>query len=573
MRRCLIVLTVSCLGLAPCLLWAQDGATPSPKREQIWKLFTGADEQIKAGNYQEAEKLLLQAKDLDPNYDWTYENLGCLYDTWHQALAQTATSEQLTSLRTRALEAYGQLVTLRPDHPKGRAQVKRLFYDGEFPRVIRAPYLAYSGVGFTSDEVRAAGVTRRIAYTNSLLFHEDMKRGPGPAPPVQIPVPVTGEKRSWPVNRSCYGYTMGPDTDRFALGFVLSWPSETLSAGTNYSPLGTRLMHLLLRYNWYARLYLNLPHDPGLVNAYLCPEGPVGAETFQNSVYFYDIKTPRSGIEWAREAAHEYGHLVLPEIGSFTAPERFASGQLGERLFIQYLAQEAGEVAGDSWPSEAARQAVGALWPGEDFAVADYIDKTCRGSLDYWLTAGPDAILADPKGADGMQYTVGFLLWVQAAYGPEMLRGVLQGATAPEGGEPGVRPGDYLISFRNLIARQAQQGPITVDAGSLNLKTSKLAKPPLEGALGRRQVTLAPGDQVSFHVYLPAAAWSIAPQPAQAELTVTMDGKGPLPLDANGALPLGRLPADAWHTLTFQLSDRGQPMTLERIVLRLEKET
>ncbi|MBU0606885.1 MAG: hypothetical protein KKI08_03320, partial [Armatimonadetes bacterium] len=261
--------------------------------------------------------------------------------------------------------------------------------------------------------------------------------------------------------------------------------------------------------------------------------------------------------------------LVLPEIGRFVRPEPFASGELGERLFLQYLAQEAGLVAGDPWPSEAAQKAVAALWPEGEFAVREYIEKVARPSLDYWQVAGPGSGLlaaGEAPGAEAMQYTIGFLLWTQAAYGPDMLRGVL-------GGAAGSQPADFILAFKGLAARQAQQGPISLDAGSLNLQASQLKEPPLEGALGRRNVVMAPGDSVSFHVYLPAGAWTLAPQPSQPELTVMLDGKGPLPLDDQGQLALGRLAEDGWHTIGLQLSDKGQAFTLERLILRLEPQT
>jgi len=548
-----------------------DGAAAGRQRQQAAELLKTAQELVAAARFEEAERKLQDARALDPAYPAVYSNLGYLYDAWRERLKDIGTADQIIALRTKALDAYGQLLTLWPDDAYGREHIKPLFYQGQFPRVIRAPYLAFGSVGFVNDEVRVGDLTRRLAYTNSLLFHEDMKRegGPRDGEPAQIPVPVTGEKVYCQVNRSCYGYTMAADSDRYMLGFILSWPSETLSGGCNYSPVAARLVHLLLRYNWYGRLYLGVPREPGLVQAYMCPQGPAGAETYKNSLYFYNIAAARSGIEWARQAAHEYGHLVLPEIGRFSRPEPFASGELGERLFIQYLAEEAGLVAGDPWPSAAAKQAVAALWPEGDFAVTEYLEKVCRPSLDYWLVAGPESSLlaaGEDPGADAMQYVIGFLLWTQAAYGPDMLRGVLQGAA-------GSQPAEFILAFKNLAARQAQQGPMALDAGSLNLRASKLKQPPLEGALRRREVTLAPGDSVSLPVYLPSGAWTLAPQPAQPELTVMLDGKGPLPLDDSGVLSLGRLPADGWHTISLQLSDKGRPFTLERLLLRLEPQT
>ncbi len=548
---------------------APPAGTP-PQRQQAAAILKAVQELIAASRFEDAERKLQEARDLDPTYPAVYSNFGYLYDAWREHIKDVATTDQIIALRTKALDAYGQLLTLWPDDAYGREHIKPLFYEGYFPRAVREPYLAFSSVGFVNDVVRVGDLTRRLAYTNSVLFHEDMKRGGAQrdGEPPQIAVPVTGDKVFCQVNRSCYGYTMAADSDRYLLSFVLSWPSETLSAGRNYSPVATRLVHLLLRYCWYGRLYLNLPRESGLVSAYMCPQGPAGAETYKDALYFYHIDTPRSGIEWARQAAHEYGHLVLPEIGRFARPEPFASGELGERLFLQCLAQEAGEVSGDPWPSEAARQAVAALWPDGDFAVADYIEKVCRTSLDYWLTAGPDAGLLSTGeiGADAMQYLIGFLLWTQAAYGPDMLRGVLQSAA-------GTQPSDYIVAFKSLVARQAQQGALSMDAGSLNLKASKLKQPPLEGALRRREVVVSPSDSLLFYAYLPAGTWTLAPQPSQPELTVMLDGKGPLPLDEKGCLPLGRLATDGWHTIGLRLSDKGQAFTLERLTLRLEPQT
>jgi tetratricopeptide (TPR) repeat protein len=548
MRRCLI-LTLTLLIALP--LAAQGN------REQTWELIGAAQKLIETQQYGEAEAKLLQAKALEPEYPDVYSNLGYLYYKWGH--------------RAKAMDAYGQLLSLRPDHAEGRKAMKLLFYSGDFPRTVRAPYLAFSGVGFATDEVRVQTAEgegrRRIAYTTSMLFHEAMKQPGKPATVPAIPIPVTAEKAVCRVNRSCYGYVMDADSDQYRLALIISWPSSVLedSRGKEFGPLAARLMHLLLRYHCYERLTMNrsLP-DLFPAHAYLCATGPSGAETYRNALYFYDVANTRPAIEWARQAAHELGHLVLPEIGRFTRPEPFASGELGERLFIQYLALEAGLVAGDPWPSRAAQQALSALWPGEEFTVADYISRICRTSLDYWLTAGPDSPLATGQAEDAMQYYVGFLLWTQAAHGPEMLRGVLQTAGGPD-------PAQYVLAYRALVTQQADKGPLTLDAGCLNLAASKLTERPLEGALGRRNVTLAPGDSATFTVFLPAGGWTLFPQPCQPALTALVDGKGPLPLDDQGSVALGQL-QNGWHTLTLQLSDKGQPLVLQRLILRRSRE-
>lgn len=550
MKRAL--LPVILLLLLPALGQAQDDS-----HKQAWALLQPGRDSLKAGDYAEAEKKFLAARDLDPRCPDVYLNLGNLY--------------ALLKDKPKAVEAYGQLLTLKPDNEWGRREMKRLFFEGQFPRMIRASFLPFSGVGFTNEGVRLASpsgeTTRRIAYTTSLLFHEDMGRGDGP---IRVALPVTGNAESSDVNRSCYGFTMAPDTERYNMAFALSYPSELLEPYRNFGALSSKLTHLLLRFYTYERAYLGLPRDfpeNSVTKVFLCKGGPTGAETYKNALYFFDLATDRPAVEWARQAAHELGHLLLPEVGRFQRPEAFANGYLGERLLMQYLALEAGQVAGDPWPSASAQKAINALWPGEDFKLAGYIEQSCRPSLDYWLAAGPNSPLAGGPdaplaGDDAMQYYIGFMLWTQAGFGPDMLRQVLQNSTA--------EPKDSVSTLKTALTKQAEQGTLELAAGSVNLAASKLATKPLEGALGRTQVQLAPGDAAAFTMYLPAGARTVQTGPAATGLSLTIDGKGPLPF-ADGGATLGRLEA-GWHSLVIHAGEKTPVFTLEKVLFKLEKE-
>jgi hypothetical protein len=259
------------------------------------------------------------------------------------------------------------------------------------------------------------------------------------------------------------------------------------------------------------------------------------------------------------------GHLLLPPVGRFARPEAFASGFLGERLFMQYLALEAGLVTGDPWPSAAAQKAVNALWPGEEFQLANYIATSCRPSLDYWLTAGPDSPLKDGEGEDAMQYYIGSVLWIQAAFGPEMLKQALQPSSAPP-----VPQKEALGNLKLLLTKAAGKGPLELSAGSINLAASKLTTKPLEGALGRTQVTLAPGDSAAFAMYLPDGAWDLQTGPSAEGLSLTIDGKGPLPF-TDGTVPLGRMNA-GWHSLVIRSGEKTPVFLLQKLLFQLEKE-
>ncbi len=525
-------------------------ASFSAQRQKAWQLIKEARELILAGRFAEAEQKLLRAKELDPTYPEIYVNLGYLYN------------DRVWPNREKALEAYGQLLLLRPERQDAREQMRRLFYEEgkPFPRLIRAPYLAFSGVNFALEEVQIGSQRQGIAYTTSILFHEEMSRE---GEPVRVPLPATGNKAFCAVNRSCYGYILDAQSDRYLLRFILSWPSELLSGGRNYAPLSANLMSLMLRFYCYSRLYLGLPREASLIKAYLCRQGPAGAESYQQALYFYDIDTARDAFEWTRQAAHEMGHLVLPPIGRFVRPEPYAAGELGERLFIQYLAQEAEEVSGSPWPAPAAQKALAGLWRGENLPLAEYIEKVCRPSMDYWLAAGPhtDLLNAAEPDAEGMQYLIGFLLWIQAAHGPSMLRDVLHSASE-------TAPAHYMRTYQELISRQSPKNAISIHAGSLNVKGSQLTKPPLEGPMGRRPVLISPKDSVFYYVYLPAGAWTLTLQPAIPKLVITIDGKGPVPCDEAGSVSLGQLPQAGWHTLLLQLPEDGEAKELEKLIFR-----
>src|SRR5262249_23113110 len=73
------------------------------------------------------------------------------------------------------------------------------------------------------------------------------------------------------------------------------------------------------------------------IDVWLTSTGEAGGEQLNSSVYLYNINADRSGIEWARELAHEYGHYLLPGASGYTSPENWSNGLLGERLFLSWL--------------------------------------------------------------------------------------------------------------------------------------------------------------------------------------------------------------------------------------------
>lgn len=86
-----------------------------------------------------------------------------------------------------------------------------------------------------------------------------------------------------------------------------------------------------------------------IVDIYLCWGGKAGGEQLfdkdvengierkVNTIYLYDMPTLSKPLEMAREVAHEYGHATLPAVGGFSAPEDWANGSLGERLYLTWI--------------------------------------------------------------------------------------------------------------------------------------------------------------------------------------------------------------------------------------------
>lgn len=92
-----------------------------------------------------------------------------------------------------------------------------------------------------------------------------------------------------------------------------------------------------------------LQYNNRIIDVYLCWGGKAGGEQLfdkdtengverkVNTIYLYDMPTLSKPLEMAREVAHEYGHATLPAVGGFSAPEDWANGSLGERLYLTWM--------------------------------------------------------------------------------------------------------------------------------------------------------------------------------------------------------------------------------------------
>jgi tetratricopeptide (TPR) repeat protein len=544
------VLTVALMSLSVCPRGDDADSTPLAEdaaMTKAWDLLKESRRLINSRDYAEAEKKLLEARSIAPDYVEIYTNLGYLYE--------------LQEMREAALHAYAELLRRRPTDDYGRTHLDAIFYEGRFPRAIATEDIEFSPVHFVvdrcllteADEITAAG----IAYTKDLLFHEDMKRG---GDPVYVNVPAAGGNKTELLNRAAYGFVSHPSSRQLNMTFSLFYASSFVNPSANdYQQLASQVLHLLLRAYWYFNTYLGKqPPVEGPVETYLLESGPPGAEAYSSSLYFYAAATPRSPIEWARQVGHEYGHLVLPPIGRYVEPEFYASGLLGERLFIQWLTEEAQAVAGSPWPGQAARSALdNLLGDSNTMDAAGYLADNAYADLLLWYDKGPDSAHIAGTGQESMHYWLGFIMWVQAALGKPGLRQVIDTA-------PGTSPADFLYALKSILRDRAAGGGFDFSAACLDLRRSNLTNPPAQGAFGWRDIRLGSDDVATFSIYIPAGVWDISLSPALPGAALVFDGKGPLPLDTGKGTRLGAV-TEGWHTI--QINGSGDATPLERITL------
>jgi len=523
--------------------------------EAAARLTRSAAELVQQKKYDEALNLLRQAQETAPTYAPAQEWLAHVYE--------------VTGDKAQALNHVAALLALQPRSEYGLAAAKRLFLRPPFPRRLNRGLLAVSPVAFTVDQgcaltderVPAFPARLALCYTTSAKYPEDGADG---GPIVERRLPGPGNQPAQ-FNRVVYGYREDPEAGDFRLAVIAYYPSELLS-GTeiDLGPTAQRLVHLMLRFRTYAEGYLGLPPQgdaEGLNRLWLCTNGPNGAERSESDILFYQALSPdRSALEWLRQLAHESGHLLLPTVGGFAATEMWGSGEVGERLFVHWLAQEAGGWSGAGWPSDAAVARLDGLWPGCGAAAEDYLAASGRAPLGVWAGDGPESELIMGTDERAMRYYVGFALYILAAHGSSGLRDVVKTCT-------GTTVADFVYAYRQTVTARAKAGPLTLGSGCLNPAESKLTRPPSAANLAPQSITLAAGDTVAYPVFLPKGTWrlTLGIPDAGAKILVSFDGSADAQVEITPKCEpvlIGPL-TEGWHKLRLRTPADQPPVRLE----------
>jgi hypothetical protein len=303
-------------------------------------------------------------------------------------------------------------------------------------------------------------------------------------------------------------------------------------------PLARRVGSVLARLYWIGRDYLGRgPVGSEYTNVWLGRGGQAGGEEYQRNLYLSAVEVERAPAEWLRELAHEYAHLTLPLAGPFSAPERWASGYLGERLYLKWLLHDNAQTA---------------VWDQPVDGDA-YVNVQVTPLRDRFLARGT----ADPAfhklDADGMQFFIARVLAVEALYGPAFLRRLLDEVSSP-------RPQNLELT---LAAAFRELDTVTADA--------RVYHPGRTAIAGSSREEVPPRfHKGCYRVFLPTGRWQVELSGSiPLGVTPTVDaGSMTRPPGTDGKAPVWHLrlsPDEAgWRLLEFT-APNGDVLQPERL--------
>ena len=147
------------------------------------------------------------------------------------------------------------------------------------------------------------------------------------------------------------------------------------------------------------------------LDVWMTSSGEAGGEQFRSSIYIYNYILERSGIEWARELAHEYGHYLLPGASGYDDPENWGNGVLGERLFLKWMGEEMenGKIKTEDTPF---------IKPTD---MLEYRRRQITPLISRILQSGPDPELLKQNTRRAMDAFTGLVLYLDEVWGSSVL--------------------------------------------------------------------------------------------------------------------------------------------------------
>jgi len=516
-----------------------------------------AQAHVKQERYKDALALLEKAAAADPHHSLVQQWLG-------YTCARLREREKAMRAYTRALQLELSRVPVKSATVQEIKQALVMLLNDGLPawadtttlETLREHFYQWKRKEFAVDVNAAVHPTladsQRLAfYTHGLLY----------APPgTQDP----SLKKDF--NRVCVGYVLDPTDHLWRMRFRVFYVSESIAAqGRNYAPLAEQVCATLLQLYWLARQSLNAttrfsPESP--TDVWLCEGGAAGAEQPANApahLYFYDLNNPkRTPLEWLREIAHEYGHLTLPGIDGFESEvEPYINGHAGERLFLLWLLAHALRDT-QRTPDNVATFKVSP----QDLAA--YVRDRSYPALRSFLNEGPRSPLIDTPRAAGMEYLIGFLIYVERTHGSLLTQAVLDDAKKQV--TVFLTQRDIFNSYVRTLEKLGATGYSFYPTIPVP-KSSRLSQPLTAERLAQNAPTLlCEGDEAAYWIYLPSSGkgkWKL-------EVTAHAPSKGVLSVAFGAAASsVGeRLPEGSPSKVTFPLATDLNGWQLVRVRLQ-----
>lgn len=291
------------------------------------------------------------------------------------------------------------------------------------------------------------------------------------------------------------------------------------------APLARRVGRMLLLLHTLFRRHMGRdhPYNGQIVEVWLTQQkgagvaGDAGGEQFKNQIYLFALTAERTSLEWAREISHEYGHYILPGISGFSAPEEWANGMLGERLFLSWLNLHlrSGSLKPEAIPFVTPR----------DLQI--YVERQVTPLLRRIARDGLDTRMLTRKDAAGMDYFTGLALYIDSVYGSKAL--------------------DTAFAYTTASARGFSTAADFGKGATASLQSAVefTVRAPLADAVGR---------PTSFMIYLPVGEFQISAEEGTLRWEFPAAAKGVHPQGKSGL----RVNLADWQRLTIREERPGQ---------------
>jgi len=322
-----------------------------------------------------------------------------------------------------------------------------------------------------------------------------------------------------PYHAVCHAYVQDPDSrGNVAAGY--SQRFIIYGAAQESKPEMVRAARLLLMLWDEERVRMHHDHTPDepTVHVWLCEQPgaglspDTGGEQFKSEIYVYDVLRGRRPIEWAREVAHEYGHYALPGISGFRAPEEWANGVLGERLYLNWISDDirAGKIPVSSMPYVTTAE------------LNEYVAKQVTPLIHRVDSRGAIGLDLARRDAEGMDNYVALALYIDHFYGSRQLLSAMS-YTAPSHRDVLAEAPDFLRGFLQSVR----------------------STPDLKMVLEERAGSLKP----IYTMYLLAGQYSAEPQGRVLRWKAISSGKDVLTFNAHSL----RVTQSGWYRIELEL--------------------